>query len=173
MDDRTLMIALRLFHIVGGAFWVGAVIFTAAFLFPAVRATGGQGGRLMQELTRARRLPIYMNVAAGLTMLSGLAMYGRMAAVSNGVWAGSRFGITIGIGALSTVVAAIVGGAVIGRTGIALGKLGESIQGAGGPPSPEQVAQMEALQGRMGRALRVVAALLVIAVACMAVGRYL
>ena len=100
MDDRTIMIVLRLIHIVAGAFWVGAVIFTTLFLFPSVRATGPHGGRLMQELTGRRRLPIFMNAAGGLTMLAGLAMYGHMAAVTNGVWARSRFGMIIGIGAL-------------------------------------------------------------------------
>jgi len=173
MDERTIMILLRLIHIVGGVFWVGSVMMTTAFLFPTVRAMGAQGGRVMQELTGRRRLPVYMNVAAGLTMLSGLVMYGRLAAATNGGWAGTRVGITLGIGALATILAAIVGGAVVGRIGRTLGKLGESVQAAGGPPSPEQAAQMEALQQRMGRALRVVAALLVIAVACMAVARYL
>ena len=172
MDDRTIMIVLRLIHIVAGAFWVGTVIFTTMFLFPSVRATGPQGGRLMQELTGRRRLPIYMNAAAGLTMLAGLALYGRMAAVTDGVWARSRFGMVIGIGAVATILAGIIGGAVLGRVGHALGKLGESIQASGGPPSQEQAAQMLALQVRMGRGLRVVATLLVIAVACMAVGRY-
>lgn len=116
MDERTLMILLRLIHIVGGAFWVGAVLMTTVFLFPAVRATGAQGGRVMQELTGRRRLPVYMNVAAGLTMLSGLVMYGRLAA-ANGAWAGTRVGITIGIGGLATILAAIIGGAVVGRIG--------------------------------------------------------
>jgi hypothetical protein len=173
MDERTIMIVLRLIHIVGGAFWVGAVVLVAAFVFPAVRTAGVQGGRVMQEITQRRRLPVYMNVAAALTVLSGLTMYGRMAAATNGAWAETRFGMTIGFGALATILAAVIGGAVVGRAGRKLGKLGESVQAAGGPPSSEQAAQMEMLQARLGRGLRVVAGLLVIAVGLMAVARYL
>ena len=172
MDTRSIMLTLRLIHIVGGVFWVGAMILVAAFLLPAVRAAGAQGGRVMQELTQQRRLPVYLSMAAGLTMLSGFTMYGLIAA-GNGAWAGSRQGIAYGVGALAAIVAAILGGVVVGRTGRQLATLGERIQAAGGPPSAAQAAEMDALQARMGRTSRAVAALLLVTVAAMATARYL
>lgn len=169
--DQTLTLVLRFIHIVGGVFWVGAVFLMVGFIFPTVRAAGPQGGRFMQELQR-RRMPVFINAAAGLTMLSGFIMYGRMIAATNGAWGGTRAGMTFGIGGLATVIAAIIGGS-IGRGGQKLAKLGESIQASGGAPSAAQAAEMSALQARMGKAMRAVALLLLIAVTTMATARYL
>jgi hypothetical protein len=173
MDDRIIMLVLRLIHIVGGVLWVGAVALMTSFVVPAVRSAGAQGGRVMQELMQRRRLPVYMNVVAGLTMLSGLAMYGQLAAATNGAWAGSRPGMAFGFGGLAAIVAAVIGGVVIGPAGRKLAALGERVQAAGGPPSAEQAAQMQALQARLGRTTRVVALLLLIAAGAMAIARYL
>src|SRR5688572_25712310 len=170
--DQTLTLVLRFIHIVGGVLWVGAAFLMVGFIFPTVRETGAQGGRFMQELMQRRRLSVYMNTAAGLTMLSGIIMYARMAAATNGAWAESRAGMTIGIGALATILAAIIGGAIVGRGGQRLAKLGASIHASGSPPSAEQAAEMGRLQARMGRAMRVVALLLLVAVTTMAIGRY-
>jgi hypothetical protein len=173
MDDRMIMLVLRLIHIVGGVIWVGGMVLVAGFLFPAVRATGPQGGRVMQELMQRRRLPVYLSVAAGLTMLSGFVMYGRIAAATNGAWASSRPGMAYGFGGLAAILAAIVGPAFAGRAGRKLAALGERVQAAGGPPSAEQASEMAALQARMGRATQVVMVLLLVAAALMAIARYL
>jgi hypothetical protein len=173
MDEPTVMIVLRLIHIVSGVFWVGAFLLVVGFLFPAVRAMGPQGGRVMQEVMQRRRLPAYLGVAAGLTILSGFVMYGRVAAATNGAWASTRAGMTYGIGGLAAILAVVVGALVAGPAGRKLGKLGERVQASGGPPSAEQAAQMAALQVRMGRGMQVVAFLLLVAVVAMAIGRYL
>lgn len=169
--DPTITLVLRFIHIVGGVFWVGAVFLMVGFIFPTVRAAGPQGGRFMQELQR-RRMSVFINAAAGLTMLSGFIMYGRMIAATDGAWGSTRAGMTFGIGGLATVLAAIIGGS-IGRNGKKLAKLGESIQASGGAPSAAQTAEMTALQARMGAAMRVVAVLLLVAVTTMATARYL
>jgi hypothetical protein len=169
--DQTLTLVLRFVHIVGGVFWVGAVFLMVGFIFPTVRESGAQGGRFMQDVMR-RRLSVYMNTAAGLTMLSGFIMYGRMMAATNGAWGETRAAMTFGIGGLATIIAAIIGGAVVGRGGQRLGKLGAAVQASGGPPSAEQAAEMTRLQARMGKAMRAVAALLLVAVTSMAIARY-
>ena len=172
MDDRFLMVVLRLIHIVGGVIWVGAVVLMTMFVVPAMRGAGQAGGRVMQELVQRRRLSFYMNIVGGLTMLSGLTMYGYLAARTDGVWAGSRPGMVFGFGALATIVAAVLGGAIVGRAGKQLGALGERVQASGSPPSAADAAQMEALQARMGRTSRIVAVLILIAAASMAIARY-
>ena len=171
--DQTLTLVLRFVHIVGGVFWVGAVFLMVGFIFPTVRETGPTGGRFMQELMQRRRLSVFMNSAAGLTMLSGFIMYGRITAATNGAWAGTRAGMTLGIGGLATILAAIIGGAIVGRGGARLANLSQTIQASGGAPSPEQGAEIGRLQARMGKAMRVVAALLFVAVTTMATARYL
>jgi hypothetical protein len=130
-------------------------------------------GRFMQELMQRRRLSVFMNTAAGLTMVSGFIMYGRITAATNGAWAGTRAGMTLGIGGLATILAAIIGGAIVGRGGTRLAKLSQAIQASGGAPSPEQTAEIGRLQARMGKAMRAVAALLLVAVTTMATARYL
>ncbi len=170
--DQTLTLILRFVHIVGGVLWVGAVFLMVGFIFPTVRETGPQGGRFMQELMQRRRLSVYMNTAAGLTMLSGFILMGRIVAATDGAWMETRSGMTFATGGLATILAAIIGGAVVGRGGQRLAKLGAAIQASGGPPSAEQGAEIGRLQLRMGRAMRVVALLLLVAVTTMAIGRY-
>src|SRR5687767_4589545 len=114
--DQTVTLVLRFVHNVGGVFWVGAVFLMVGFIFPTVREAGPQGGRFMQALMQ-RRLSVFMNTAAGLTMLSGFIMYGRILAATSGAWGGTRAGMTLGLGGLATVIAAIIGGSVVGRGG--------------------------------------------------------
>ena len=176
MDGQLLMVTLRLIHILGGIFWVGATLVLAGFLVPTLRAIGPDGGRFMQYVMQQRRLQVYLSAAMGLTILSGLAMYGRLAAISGGTFAGSRMGIALGVGALSAIVAAGVGGVVSQPAGRKLGQLGQRMQqaqAAGERPSPAQLAEMEALQARIARALVAITALLVLSAAAMATARYL
>jgi hypothetical protein len=163
---------LRLVHIVGGVFWAGAVFLMVGFVIPAVRASGPVGGRIMQEMQR-RRLSVFMNAAAGLTMLSGFILYGRLITASDGAWARTTSAMVFGIGALASILGAIIGGGIVGRGAEQLAKLGAKIQAAGGVPSPEQAAEMNRLQTRVGKAAPVMAGLLLIAVAAMATARYL
>jgi uncharacterized membrane protein len=171
MDERTLTIVLRLIHILGGIFWVGAMIMLAGFLLPTVRATGREGGRFMQALMQQQRLQLYLGLAAALTVLSGLTMYGRMAAATHGAWAGSRPGIAYGVGAVAAILGAAIGAGIGGSAGRKMLALGQAIGPAG--PSAEQQAELTRLQGRSALAARVAASLLVIAAGAMAVGRYL
>jgi hypothetical protein len=170
--DQLFTVILRFIHIVGGVFWVGAVFLQVGFIFPTMRATGATGVRFMQELMQRRRLSVYMNTAAGLTMLSGIIMYARMAAMTDGAWAETRAGMTFGLGGLATIIAGVIGGAVLGRGGNRLAKIGAAVQASGGAPSAEQTVEIGAIQARMWTALRIVAVLLLIAVTAMAVARY-
>ena len=171
MDERTLTIVLRLIHILGGIFWVGAMILLAAFLLPTVRATGREGGRFMQTLMQQQHLQLYLGVAALLTVLSGITMYARMAAATHGAWAGSRPGIAYGVGAAAAILAAVFGGVISGSAGRKMLALGQAIGSA--PPSVEQQAELSRLQSRMTLGARLAASFLVIAASAMAVGRYL
>src|SRR5689334_4432622 len=101
MDGQFLTIVLRLLHILAGVCWVGGVVLVAAFLAPTFRELP-DGGRFAQHIVVRRKLPVYMNIMAATTVLSGLILYGKFASSIDG-WAGSRFGITLGFGALSAV----------------------------------------------------------------------
>lgn len=170
--NETVTVVLRFIHIVAGVFWAGAVFLMVGFVFPSVRAAGPAGGRVMQEIQR-RKLPVFMNTAAGLTMVSGFILYGRLIASTDGLWARSTSGMAFGVGAVAAILAAIVGGGIVGRSTERLGKLGEKVQASGGAPSPEQAAEMGRVQARIAKAARLMAGFLFIAVAAMATARYL
>ncbi len=131
------MLWLRLVHILAGVFWVGAAVFLAAIVVPAARAAGAEGGQFMERLMQQPRTRAALGAAMLLTVLSGLAMYGRLSGGFQRGWVTSPQGLALGLGAIAAILAAAIGGA------------------------------------RRGRSPGLVAGLLVVAVAAMAIARYL
>jgi uncharacterized membrane protein len=172
MSDLLPLYALRILHIVVGVFWVGTVVFMAAFLSPSVRAAGPAGGAVLQQLMGARRLPLWIMGAMVVTLLSGLGLYWRDSAGFQSAWLGSGAGKTFGLGAVVAFGASILGMAVNMPTGRRLAEIISRLQSAGRPPTPEEQATLAALQARLGRASVVAAVLLVIATLLMAIARY-
>ena len=171
MDDQIVTLLLRLVHIVGGIFWVGAMFLMAGFLIPTARATGRDGGKFMQHLMQQRKLPVYLASAMLLTVVSGLILYGRLVAATDGAWAGTAPGIAYGSGGLAAILGASLGMAISGTAARRMATIGQTV--AQGGPSAEQQAEMTRLQSRMARGSRIAAALLLIASVAMAIARYL
>jgi hypothetical protein len=169
---NAIVILLRLVHIVAGVFWVGALITMTGFIQPAAKAIGPDGGKFMQQLVGPSRLSFFMSLAAPLTTLAGLALYW----LDSGFrieWILTPTGLGFTIGGLTGIAALLSGFAVMKPTSDRVAALGKEMQTAGGPPSPTQVTEMQALQEKMRLGGRWVAALLVIAVIAMAIARYL
>ena len=173
MSESALMVVLRLIHIICGVFWAGAAMVMAWFLLPASRAIGQPGGAFMQQLMFRQKLRVYVAAAMGLTVLSGLTMYIRMWMITDGAWNASRMGIMLGVGALAGIIAGALGGTAVGKFGQRLMDIGTAVQASGGPPTEEQRAEIQLLQGKMLKFFRIIAVLLLIAVAAMASARYL
>jgi hypothetical protein len=172
MSEGTVMILLRLIHIICGVFWAGAAMVVAWFILPASRVMGQPGGAFMQQLMFRQRLRVYVAVAMGLTVLSGIAMYVHLSMATNGAWAASSMGKILGVGAVAGIIAGGMGGFVVGGLGKKLMELGTAVQASGGPPTDAQRSEMESLQRRIQGGFRIIAVLLVIAVAAMASARY-
>ena len=173
MNESTLMVLLRLIHIISGVFWVGAVLVVAWFILPSQSVLGQAAGVFMQELMMRRRLRVYVTIAMGLTLLSGLTMYARLAMLTHGQWASSTTGRVLGFGALSAIIAGAIGGISGARTARKMGELGAAIQAAGGQPTEAQRSEMAVIvSGAQSKALRI-GVLLLITVATMASARYL
>jgi uncharacterized membrane protein len=173
MNESALMIVLRLIHIFSGIFWAGGVALLVGFILPAQLVMGRGAMPFMQELMMRRRLRAYVTIAMILTLLSGLAMYARLAITTHGQWPGSNTGKVVGIGAFAAIIAAGIGGSVGASTARKMSQLGARIHAGGGPPTDEQVAEAEAIISRFRNALRIVALLLIIAIAAMGSARYL
>lgn len=166
------MVVLRIVHILAGVFWVGSAILIFFFLQPAARELGPAAGPLMTHLAQRKRLPDVTLGAAGLTILAGLLMYWRD---SNGLdldWIGSSFGVAITVGSLSAIAAVALGASVVRPSMNRAAALAQAAAAAGGP-TPEQGAEIQALQERVRATGNVVMPLLILAVLAMAAARYL
>jgi uncharacterized membrane protein len=162
------MTILRLIHILSAIFWVGSTLFITFFLEPTVQALGPEGGRFMQKLTGGRLSPA-MGAAGLLTIATGLWMY---ASISGGfdpaVMFTARLPLTLG--ALAGIISLVVGLLVQGRAAGQLKALGQDIAAQGGPPTPEQVTRIAALQDTLRRGGRLNVLLMILAVVGMVTG---
>jgi hypothetical protein len=166
-----LMIVLRIIHIFSGVFWVGVAMFNVGYLQPTVAATGPEGQKVMQHLTRQTRFTSATYGAATLTLLSGLWMYWilsglRLAFVTSG------YGLMLTLGGLAGLVAWIMVIFVVRNILGQMGALGGQIQAQGGPPTPEQGAAMRALGGRLVAIGRVGVVFLLVALLGMSIAQY-
>lgn len=168
-----LLWLFRLIHIGSGVFWVGGVLVFARFIFPTLLALGPAAGPVMDQLTRVRKMPRALISAGWGTIISGWVLFWHDSMGFQGPWMSSPTGMALGTGGVLAMIALGIGLAVNAPTAAKLGALGAAVQAQGGPPSPEQSAEMKRLQGRLGGALTTVAALLMLTTATMALARYL
>jgi uncharacterized membrane protein len=173
MNGTTVFLLARLVHVVAGVAWAGALIFIGWYLTPAIRATGPSGGALMQQLVRVQRLPVYLMTMMALTILSGLSLFWLDISAFGPAWMHTGAGRTFSAGAGFAILTAILGAIVNVPTAKKLGALMGSIQAAGTQPSAEQAAELGQLQNRLYRAGQAAAVLILLAVICMGVARYI
>lgn len=160
---NTLIVLLRLVHIVLGALWVGMMAFTVIFLMPAIADAGPEGGKVMAALQRRNVMTVIpllalANIASGAWLIS--AVYGGMAGLM-----GSRPGQTFATGALLALLAFLLGITLMRPTMLRAAALAQD-------PVANK-AELQRLRARGAAVARVVVALLLVAVAAMAVARYL
>lgn len=121
---------LRLVHIGSGVFWAGAAVMIAAFIEPAVRASGAEGGRFMQRLVEQHRFSLFMSLASLLTAASGLLLYWPASGHLRLGWLTSGSGATLTIGTVAGLLAFALGFAVNGPTARQIATLGQEMQAA-------------------------------------------
>lgn len=166
------VIVLRIIHILGGVFWAGGAFALVGFISPAAAQAGPAGGKFMQRLTQGTRWITAVSAAAGLAILSGLLLYWRASGGLRPEWLSTGTGITFTIGGLSAVIAMGVG-IQVGGLSRRMAELGQKIEAVGGPPSPENAAQLAAFQARLQSLGSLTTVLLVITVLAMASARYI
>jgi len=157
----TLFPWVRVLHILFAASWFGAATFLTLYLLPVARQLGAAGGATMTALT-GRGFHRFMAANAGLTVLSGLWLYWTLTAGFAGPAMASTSGMVFGLGGLAGLLAAVLGGAVIGRN---LSRI-EALK----PELPAKQPQVVALQARVAAASRLALALLLFALVAMALG---
>lgn len=173
MHGPYLFILARFIHVVAGVTWAGALIFVGWFVLPAVRGAGPAGGAVMQQLVRVQRLPAYMITLMALTLLSGFCLFYLDIVAFGAAWVHTGPGRTFSLGAVFAILAALYGVFVNMPAAKRMGALGAAVQATGAPPSREQAAELGRLQGRLTSAARVITVLILLAVTCMGVARYI
>jgi hypothetical protein len=168
----SVMLLLRLVHVVIGVLWAGSVFFVAMFVLPTLRALGPGSGPVMNELVGRRKMPLYLMAFAILTVLSGATLLWKDMQAFGPAWMSTGPGRTFSIGGAIAIFTALFGAVVNAPAGKKLADIGEAVRASGGPPSAVQAAEIARLQGRLNSATQVAAVLILLATMAMAVARY-
>jgi hypothetical protein len=160
---------LRAIHISGGVVWVGFVVFFVVFLQPSAATIGPAAGPMMGQLLGARKLVDRLLLIAGITIAAGLILWIDHAVDAGlGDWISSGYGLALTIGMVSALIAVGVGASVTRPNVRRLLAIQGEVATSGGPPSPEQGAEIAAIQARLKTAARVSLGFLIVTVLTMA-----
>jgi uncharacterized membrane protein len=168
-----VMVVLRLIHIFGGIFWVGAGLLMIGVVLPFAQTAGSDGMKFVQGFVGRSRYAMLMSLASVLVTLTGLLMYIRVSGGFQPVWIMTGPGVGFTIGSIAGILAWLEGLFIHRPIAERLKVLGQTIASAGGPPNAAQADELKSLQVRMGHANQLSAILLVTAAVFMAIARYL
>jgi hypothetical protein len=174
LSTSTFMIVFRLIHLVAGMFWLGAASLVVLFVAPAAAEVGPAAGPLVSNLVLKRRLPRFVVGSGVVTVLAGAVLYWKDWQLhgSLGSFVGSRFGLAMTIGAVAALAALSIGGSIVMPGMERAVRLSGELAQQGGPPPPEQMERLRALQARTRRASRTAVGLIAVAAAAMSTARY-
>ena len=143
------LLILRFIHIIASVCWAGGGFVMFLFVEPTAKALAPTGMQFLQHMVTKQRFSIFMVISSTLTVLSGALLIWQR---GNGQWldyvqTGPGLGFTLG--SIVGIVVYFVGMFGVNPRAIKLSKLGQEIQAAGGPPTPEQGAELHRLDREM------------------------
>ncbi len=157
-------LSLVFLHIVSGFLWAGGAFVQGFFVVPALLEAGPAGGAVMAGITKRRFVPM-MTATSVVALLSGARLYSLR---FSSAWLTSAEGIVLTLGMLLAIGGAVIGMARQRPTAEKMAALARTIGAAGGPPSPEQAAEMTQLGTKLARLARINAYHLLAALVLMA-----
>lgn len=167
-----LMLALRWIHVVAGSLWVGAAVFVAFVLQPAIEDAGPGAAPIMPALRR-RGLMTVLPLLALATILSGMGLFWLVGGGDLQGFLGSTTGLTLGFGGVAALLAFLIGVLVMRPSMMGAASIFQSLASA---PAAEQAGRLAAateLRSRGAQASRYVGILVLLATTAMALARYL
>ncbi len=170
MDLYTIV--LRLFHIFGGVFWFGSLVVYVRYLEPAAKATATAGQQFMQQLMMRQKFGNAVTGAAVLNVAAGILLYLKDSGGLQSAWITTPVGLGFTTGAVLGITALTIALLGVFRPSLRLQALAGQIASAGGPPTPEQAAELNRLNQGISQRLRVVLVFVTLALAAMATARY-
>jgi uncharacterized membrane protein len=167
-----LTLLLRFTHVFFGALWVGMMTFQVFLLFPSLVEAGPESGKIMAALAR-RRIPLVMAVIALLALISGTWLFMRLMGDDAAGLMRTAMGKAYGWGGTAAILAFVLGFGVMRPAMMRSMRLAESLATATPDERARAQAEIQRLRARGATIGRVVTVLLMIALALMAVARYL
>jgi hypothetical protein len=168
-----LFLSMRALHVVLAGAWLGAAMFLALYLVPVVREMGPAGGPVLKALVR-RGVVKYMASIGGLTVVTGVYLFWRFTGGFDPAISASHAGMAFSVGALTGLIALILGGSMVGASAKKLVAL--DAQAARMPEGAERAALMKTTDGVRARFVtfgRIVVLLLLVSMVAMALGHYI
>jgi uncharacterized membrane protein len=165
---NTLIIVLRLIHIFGGMFWIGSTLLIDYFVIPSAMATAETGQKFIGHFITMSPIGRAGSISAFLTILAGASLYWIDSNGFTSPWTTSSAGWGFGIGAL-LAIAGLFFAALHGRHLFLFAETASQIAGRATPPELEK---LQIAHKRLRISGRLVTALLLLALACMATARY-
>ena len=168
----TVMLVLRFIHIIASVCWAGGAFIFFLFVEPTAKALAPTGMQFVQYMVNKRRFSIFMVVSSTLTVLSGALLIWQSA---SGRWSGyvsTGPGLGFTLGSITGIVVYFIGMFGVNPRAVRLAKLGQEIQAAGGPPTPEQASELKKLDREMSSLDKVDFVLVALSLALMASARY-
>ena len=163
---------MRFVHIFAGVLWVGAAFLFLFFISPSVKATVPSSQNFMQYFIVRKKYPKFMATVAILTVLSGGILYWRDAVGDLAGWLQSGPGLGFTIGSIAALAVIPLGIFFLSPLTERIGELGAQGAAAGGPPDPDQAAELQQLDKKLHTLEWVDFILLAVSLATMATARY-
>ena len=163
------MIILRLLHFIFGTIWVGGGFYYNFMLLPKLRQTDA---RTQRSIIRAvtQTMAALLGVSALITIVSGGVMMAQLRTEHGTNFRTTGWGISMLVGLITSILAVVLVFTVEVPTGNKADKLAASFDGR--VPSQEESQEMRQFSNRVILIGRVGTALLFIALASIAVARF-
>jgi len=166
------LIVLRFVHVIASVCWAGGGFVTYLFIEPTAKDLEPAGMQFLQHMVGKRRFNMFMVINSTLTVLSGALLLWHSTSGNLVSYMNTGPGLGFALGSLVGVAVYFVGMFGVGPRAGKLAKIGEAIQIAGGPPSPEQVAEIQKLDKEMTMYSKIDFWLVALSLALMATARY-
>jgi uncharacterized membrane protein len=134
-------------HVFSAIFWAGAGIAMGFFVVPAVMEAGPPAGAVMLGIVK-RKFPVIMLIAGVVVVLTGLRLFMFRFTTE---WLATPEGLVLSLGALLGLSAFGIGVFIQKPVATRMSVLVEQVAKQGGPPSPAQASEIQALRQRLGR----------------------
>jgi uncharacterized membrane protein len=166
-------LVLRPIHILAGALWFGSAFMFSVFIGPSAAKVGPAAGPLLHVAIKERKASKWIARLAMIAVTAGWIMWAYHAWDAGlSLWWDTTEAKVLLVGGVLATIAMIEGLVGVGHNVEKMVDLGDQLAAAGGPPSPEQGAEMQRLGAAIAKHSKQDLVLLALAVLAMSTARY-